>query len=280
MRHRHGSRSSCRAARSSARPARAWTKHWMGWVNTLRLDEPAAHAVLLDYIASVQLAVQRRDELDRAIETSWPTSPFAVEIARLRCFRGLNTLSNAASAQRSATSGASPPHANSPRSSGSCPASTPPAPAAARIRSPRPAPDTPADCSSKPPTNTATHPAFVQSSSADRPDKTARDRDRLARPTTPAPPPPPPHPTRQARRHHRRRDRPRTRVLLLGGRHARLDPDKTTPTSREAVGATRTNHTARHVAIDGTARGLWATRTSRSGSRPFLDRGPATHPRS
>ena len=67
----------------------------MGWVNTLRLDEPAAHAVLLDYIASVQLAVQRRDELDRAIETSWPTSPFAVEIARLRCFRGLNTLSAA-----------------------------------------------------------------------------------------------------------------------------------------------------------------------------------------
>jgi transposase len=75
--------------------AAAWTRRWMDWVSSLRLDEPAAQAVLLDYVACVQQAVQRRDELDHAIEESWPQSPLAIEIARLRCFRGLDTLSAA-----------------------------------------------------------------------------------------------------------------------------------------------------------------------------------------
>ena len=96
MRHRHRlSKLLLRREIACPDPVAAWTKHWMGWVSGLRLDEPAAQAVLLDYLAAVQLAVQRRDELDRAIEDAWPASPFAVEIARLRCFRGLNTLSAA-----------------------------------------------------------------------------------------------------------------------------------------------------------------------------------------
>jgi transposase len=96
MRHRHRlSKFLLRREIACPDPARAWTKHWMGWVSALRVDEPAAQAVLLDYLACVQQAVQRRDELDRAIEDSWRQSPFAAEIARLRCFRGLDTLSAA-----------------------------------------------------------------------------------------------------------------------------------------------------------------------------------------
>jgi transposase len=72
-----------------------WTVRWMAWVAGLRFGEPAAQATLIDYLAAVQAATQRRSALDHAIEQAWPDSPFAPIIMRLRCFRGIDTLSAA-----------------------------------------------------------------------------------------------------------------------------------------------------------------------------------------
>lgn len=74
---------------------RAWSQSWMRWVIGLRFEDFAAHATFADYLAAVLQALQRRSALDRAIEQAWPQSPFAESIARLRCFRGIDTLSAA-----------------------------------------------------------------------------------------------------------------------------------------------------------------------------------------
>jgi transposase len=75
--------------------AKPWTQDWMRWLATLEFSELAARLTFGDYVAQVEQAVARRSLLDQAIERSWPDSPFAATIARLRCFRGIDTLSAA-----------------------------------------------------------------------------------------------------------------------------------------------------------------------------------------
>lgn len=65
----------------------------MEWATGLPFDDPCAQATFVDYLACVQGAIGRRDVLDLALADAWPDSPFAVTIARLRCFRGIDTLS-------------------------------------------------------------------------------------------------------------------------------------------------------------------------------------------
>src|SRR3954454_5991961 len=96
MRHRHRqSRLLMRRELACQLGAVRWTKPWMHWVGGLTLAEPGAQATLADYVTCVLQAPQRRDTLDQAIQDTWPESPFALVIARLRCFRGLDTLSAA-----------------------------------------------------------------------------------------------------------------------------------------------------------------------------------------
>lgn len=75
--------------------AKAWTREWNRWLGTLEFDELPARLTFGDYVACVEQALQRRSLLDQAIERSWPDSPYAATIARLRCFRGIDTLSAA-----------------------------------------------------------------------------------------------------------------------------------------------------------------------------------------
>lgn len=49
-------------------------------------------AVLGDYLSGVQALSQRRSALDQAIEEVWPQSPWSETVARLRCFRGIGSL--------------------------------------------------------------------------------------------------------------------------------------------------------------------------------------------
>ena len=74
---------------------KAWTREWMRWLGALSLDELAARLTFGDYVACVEQATQRRVMLDTAIAQAWPESPFAATIARLRCFRGIDTLTAA-----------------------------------------------------------------------------------------------------------------------------------------------------------------------------------------
>jgi transposase len=72
--------------------ARAWTNAHREWLDRLELDGPA-QLVLADYLGAIDALVIRRDTLEGHIERLVPDSPWAQTVARLRCLRGLDTLS-------------------------------------------------------------------------------------------------------------------------------------------------------------------------------------------
>jgi transposase len=72
---------------------RNWTQAHREWLARVELDEPVAQAVLVDGIGAIDALVVRRDALERQMQALWPQSPWAREVARLRCLRGIDTLS-------------------------------------------------------------------------------------------------------------------------------------------------------------------------------------------
>jgi len=260
MRHRH--RLSKFLLRRELRPPAgmpgAWSVPWMNWVRRLGFDDAAARATHVDYLAAVEAALQRRSALDLALEEAWPQSPFQTTIARLRCFRGIDTLSACGVAAEvggfdrferpDRLAGflgivASEHSSGGARRQGAITkAGSGPRPAIARRGRPPLPPPAPGQLRARPP------PA--------RPGP-ARGQCRLARPAAPSPPLAPPR-TRaaQAGRRERRRARPRARLLLLGGRPGRLN----TPTA-----------SARHPALPG------RSPTQTQDQAPSHHRGPR-HP--
>jgi hypothetical protein len=59
----------------------------------LAVGEPAAQATLSDYRGAIEALLHRRAELERLIESLIPSSRLERELARLRCLRGIDTLS-------------------------------------------------------------------------------------------------------------------------------------------------------------------------------------------
>jgi transposase len=72
-----------------------WTRRHMRWLGTLRFEDVASEATFVDYLAAVRAIVQRRLTLIATLEKLVPQSPHANTIARLRCFRGVDTLTAA-----------------------------------------------------------------------------------------------------------------------------------------------------------------------------------------
>ncbi len=70
----------------------AWTKRHHGWLGTQRFDQPATELAYADSLAAVDGLVARKQALDERLSRLahegdwWPT------VARLRCFRGIDTL--------------------------------------------------------------------------------------------------------------------------------------------------------------------------------------------
>ena len=58
----------------------------------VRLPERGAQATLLDYLGAIDTLVIRRDQLEATIAELVPSSPWAQDVARLRCMRGIDTL--------------------------------------------------------------------------------------------------------------------------------------------------------------------------------------------
>lgn len=73
--------------------ASAWSTRHRAWLTKVDLGEPGAQATLLDYIGAVDTLVVRRDALAARIAELVPGSPWADTVARLRCLRGIDTLS-------------------------------------------------------------------------------------------------------------------------------------------------------------------------------------------
>lgn len=72
---------------------KAWTERHRDWLDRVELGEPAAQATLADYRGAIEALTHRRSELERRIEADVPASPWAHEVGRLRCLRGVDTLS-------------------------------------------------------------------------------------------------------------------------------------------------------------------------------------------
>jgi transposase len=74
---------------------RAWTERHRAWLAGVDLGHHAAQATLLDAIGAVDALVHRRDQLEREILARLDDSPWRTQIARLRCLRGIDTLTAA-----------------------------------------------------------------------------------------------------------------------------------------------------------------------------------------
>ena len=74
-------------------PGHNWTDTHRQWLARVRLPDQAAQLVLADYVGAIEALVIRRDALEQAIAELVPASPWAPAVARLRCLRGIDTLS-------------------------------------------------------------------------------------------------------------------------------------------------------------------------------------------
>jgi transposase len=70
----------------------AWTERHRRWLATVTLDWPAAQATLLDARGAIDVLAHRRDQLEREIVAMLPACPWAIQVSRLRCLRGVDTL--------------------------------------------------------------------------------------------------------------------------------------------------------------------------------------------
>ena len=71
-----------------------WTQRHRAWLRAQDLGG-GAQATLLDYLGGVDTLELRRGQLERTIAELVPSSPHAQTVARLRCLRGIDTLSAA-----------------------------------------------------------------------------------------------------------------------------------------------------------------------------------------
>jgi transposase len=70
----------------------AWTQRHRDWLATITLRWPAAQATMLDAHGAIDALAHRRDQLEREIVALIPDSPWVVQVGRLRCLRGVDTL--------------------------------------------------------------------------------------------------------------------------------------------------------------------------------------------
>jgi transposase len=74
-------------------PGRNWSVAHRQWLGRLQLGDRGAQVTLLDYLGAIDALIARRDTLESAIGEFVPGSPWAQTVARLRCLRGIDTLS-------------------------------------------------------------------------------------------------------------------------------------------------------------------------------------------
>ncbi len=71
---------------------RAWTQQHRAWLKPVQLESPAAQTTLLDLEGVIDVLEHRRGHLEREIVSNLPGSPWETQVARLRCLRGVDTL--------------------------------------------------------------------------------------------------------------------------------------------------------------------------------------------
>jgi transposase len=75
-----------------AGPGAAWTRRHHAWLSTVRVGDPVAELVYAEHLAQHEAVLARRDRLDALIAEQAGHGPWASTVARLRCLRGVDTL--------------------------------------------------------------------------------------------------------------------------------------------------------------------------------------------
>ncbi len=70
-----------------------WTQRHLDWLGRVELPEPVAQSVLLDGIGAIDALLVRRESLEAQMGALVEGSPWEQSVARLRCLRGIDTLS-------------------------------------------------------------------------------------------------------------------------------------------------------------------------------------------
>ena len=76
-------------------PGKTWTQQHERWLSRLAFDDPLSRATFVDYLCAAQGLAQRRKALIGVLEGAVPNSSHAQTVSRLRCFRGIDTLTAA-----------------------------------------------------------------------------------------------------------------------------------------------------------------------------------------
>jgi transposase len=74
-------------------PTQSWSIQRRTWLGQQIFEEPAAQAAFDDYLTSVDLVDRRITQLERGLAEQALDGPYAELVARLRCLRGIDTLS-------------------------------------------------------------------------------------------------------------------------------------------------------------------------------------------
>jgi hypothetical protein len=70
----------------------AWTRKHRSWLTSVRFADPASQATLADYLHADDVLIARRDQVEADLAKLAVTAPCAHTVARLRCLRGIDTL--------------------------------------------------------------------------------------------------------------------------------------------------------------------------------------------
>ena len=76
-----------------AGPGETWAHGHLEWLGKARFEQPLLEVVFGEYLAHHEVLLARRDRLDALILEQSVQGPWAPMVARLRCLRGIDTLS-------------------------------------------------------------------------------------------------------------------------------------------------------------------------------------------
>jgi transposase len=73
-------------------PGHTWSHAHLKWLSTIRFGDPVVELVFGEHLAHHEALLARRDRLDGLLADQATDGPWARTVARLRCLRGVDTL--------------------------------------------------------------------------------------------------------------------------------------------------------------------------------------------
>jgi transposase len=73
-------------------PGETWSQRHLAWLGQAHLEQPLTEAAFGEYLGHHEVLLARRERLDRVLAEQATLGPWAPTAARLRCLRGIDTL--------------------------------------------------------------------------------------------------------------------------------------------------------------------------------------------